>query len=145
MAKAPTKKSRMFALAAVSVVIAALVLDAWFSPPLPSVSAPIFGLVAVVLMQLAKRTREADGVQIPDTVASESTSIANTEAALAVICGLGVCISLGMELSRVPKTYAQAATVVTLCFFAFTALAFRFTRARFDALMKAAGVDPAGR
>jgi ABC-type uncharacterized transport system permease subunit len=42
------------------------------------------------------------------------------------------------------KQYQQAATVVTLCFFAFTALVFRFTRTRFDAAMRAAGVDPAG-
>jgi hypothetical protein len=143
MAKAPTKKSRMFALAGASVVIAALVLDAWFSPPLPPISTPIFGLVVVMLMQLAKQTREADGVQIPDVVTKESASIANSEVLLSIICGLGVLASLGM--SGVSKQYERVAVVATLCFFAFTAVVFRFTRARFDALMRAAGVDPAGR
>ncbi len=145
MAKAPTKKSRMFALAAVSLIIAALMLDAWLSPPLPPISTPIFSLVAVLLMQLAKQTREAEGVQIPEVVAKEGASIANTEVLLSIICGLGVFISIGTELSRAAKQYERVATVVTLCFFVFTAVVFRFTRARFDALMRAAGVDPAGR
>jgi hypothetical protein len=143
MAKYPTKKSRMIAFFGTILVAVALVLRAWFSPPLPPISISIFVFTAIVLWEVAKRTREAGGVQIPEGVAKKGAFIANAEVLLSLICGLSVCVNLG--LFGASKLYERTATIVTLCLFAFTAVAFRFTRARFDALMRAAGVDPAGR
>jgi len=68
MARAPTKKSRMIASASLLLVAAGLVLDGWFSPPIPPVNTPLFGFAAIALMQIAKQTREAEGQEIPDSV-----------------------------------------------------------------------------
>lgn len=119
-----------------------LVLDAWFSPPLPPMSTPLLGAVAVVLMQLAKQTREAEGKEIPASVMKDGAWIANTEVLLSLICALCVFATLGMKMSGTSKPFQQAATIATLSAFAFTAVVFRFTRARFDALMIANASAP---
>ena len=145
MAKYPTKKSRRFAWSGIILVVMGLVLDAWFSPPLPRISTPISGFVTLALMQLAKQTREADGAIIPEAVVKEGAAIANAEALLSILCAFGVFTCIGIELAGSPKQYARVATIVTLCCFGVTAAVLRFTRARYDALMRAAGVDPARR
>jgi len=141
MAKAPTAKSRLIANGGVALIAVGLVLDAWFSPPIPRVSVLVLSLVAIVIMQLAKQAREADGVVIPASVAISGASIANAEVSLALIDGLCVMIVLGMELSGVPKFYQQIATGIALVMFAITFFVFRVTRNRFNALMQAAGVN----
>ena len=135
----------MIALVGVILVAVALVLDAWFSPPLLPISTPILGFVAAALMQLAKQTREADGAEIPEVVVKNGASIANTEALLSLVCGLLVCVTFVMAHMEMLKQYQQAATVATLSFFGLTSLLFRITRARFDALMKAASLEHAAR
>lgn len=141
MPKAPTKKSRMIANVGVGLIVVALVLDAWFSPPLPRLSTPALGLVALLMMQMAKQSREAEGVEIPVAVMNAGSWIANIEVAIALADGLCVMAILAMEVSGASTHYQQVATIATLVLFAMTIVAFRFTRARFDAMMKAAGVD----
>src|ERR1700692_3393796 len=51
--RAPTNKSRLIAGAGMLMVAGALVLDGWFSPPLPPLSTPILGAIAVLFMYLA--------------------------------------------------------------------------------------------
>ena len=144
MARAPTKKSRMIASASLLLVAAGLVLDGWFSPPIPPVNTPLFGFAAIALMQIAKQTREAEGQEIPDSVLKNGAWIANTEVLLAAICGLGVSLTLGMVVLGASKPLQQVATIGTLSVFAATAVVFQFTRARFDALMSAATTTAGG-
>ena len=141
MPKAPTAKSRMIANGGAGLIAVGLILDAWFSPPIPRVSILLFGFVAVAIMQWAKQTREADGVVIPDSVMKSGVAIANTEISLALIDALCVMIVLGMEISDVAKSYEQIATGVALAMFAITFFVFRITRSRFDALMQVAVVN----
>jgi hypothetical protein len=141
MLRAPTKKSRMNARASVALVAVALVLDGWFIPPLPRLSIPVLGLGAFVMMQIAKQTRETEGVEIPAEVIKAGGTIANVEVSLGLVGGLCVFAVLAMGMAGVPTLYRQLATVGTLLLFAVTLVIFRFTKARFDALMKARGTD----
>ena len=120
MAKAPTKKSRMIAGAGLGLVALALVLDEWFSPPLPRLSIPALGLAAVVMMQIAKKIRETEGVEIHVAVIKAGSWIANIEVAIALADSLGVTAILAMEMSGVSRLYQQAATIGTLVLFAMT-------------------------
>jgi len=133
----------MIALAGAAVVVLGLVLDAWFSPPLPPVNTPVLGLVTIGLMQLAKQTREAEGREIPESVTRNGAWIANTEVLFGLLCGLGTTASLCMEIFGAPKSSQRALTVATLFIFAVTTVVFRFTRARFDVLMNEASASPA--
>lgn len=135
----------MIAGAGEGLIVIALVLDAWFSPPLPKVSLPVLGFLAVSIMQMAKKVRESEGVQIPAGVMKAGSRIAIIEATFAVAHGLCISMILIMELYRAPAAYRQIATTVTLLLFATGFVVFRFTRARYLSLMKAAGVVGAER
>jgi hypothetical protein len=131
----------MFADLGVSLIAIGLVLDAWFSPPLPRFSIPVLGLFAIFMMQISKLIREKNGIIIPDTVVTAAESIANVEAALSFADGVCVMAILAMEILRISVRYQQVATVGTLVLFAITFIFFRFTRKRFYGLMKAQSID----
>lgn len=137
MARAPTTKSRLIAFIGMAVLAAGLVFDAWLSPPLPPLGAPLLGAAAVGLMLLAKQMREADGQEIPEQVQREGAWIANTEVSLALLCALATAAPLFVEVNGMSKPSQRAATIGTLLTFAVTIGVFRYTRSRFDALIKA--------
>jgi hypothetical protein len=141
MLKAPTKKSRMIARAGAALIAIGLILDAWFSPPLPRLSIPILSFVVVTMMQWAKKVRESDGVEVPIAVVKRGSYIANIEVSFALADGLCVAGVLGAEITGASNLYRQIATVGTLALFVISFLVFRLTRARFEALMKAADAD----
>lgn len=144
MAKAPTRKSRLIAATGICLVGGALVLDAWFSPPLPRFSTPIFSLLAVGFMQWAKQVREYEGIDVPDDVMRRGKTIAYIEVASALACGFSVMTVLISQEFGLSKRLLQWETTAALLLFAcmFTLLA--VTRSRFDAMMAADSNHSAG-
>ena len=144
MIRAPTQKSRLIARTGMGLVACALVLDAWFSPPLPPFSTPIFSLVALGTMQWAKQIRESDGVEIPDSVMRDGKAIAYAEMTTVLACALGVGVVLTARNLGASKAVQQWATAGALCAFLVNVLVVRFTKPRFDALMLAAATRSPG-
>lgn len=131
----------MIANTGAGLVAVALVLDAWFVPPLPIFFTLPSSVVALVTMLVAKQVRESEGTEIPAVVQQTGSPIANIEVGFSLVDGLFVAAILSIENFGVSKIYQQIVTIGALAMFATTIVVFRFTRRRFDALMRAAGVD----
>jgi hypothetical protein len=136
MLRAPTRKSRLIARTGLVLVACGMVLDAWLRPPVPQLSAIVFSVVSVGMMQWAKQVRESDGQQIPESVVKSGAAVANIEAIAAVFCGLCVFAILAGRESGASKHFQRWETAASLFIFLGATILYAFTRAKFDALMK---------